>query len=64
VPGNVISNIRSTEHPLFVMHLGKIVVQRTGAGDASPTASRAGAFAGAAADSGATGLTPAAMNEF
>jgi imidazolonepropionase-like amidohydrolase len=30
VPGNVISNIRATEHPLLVMHLGRIVVQKSG----------------------------------
>ncbi|HUL48085.1 MAG TPA: amidohydrolase family protein [Steroidobacteraceae bacterium] len=30
VPGNVITNIRATEHPVLVMHLGKIVVQKTG----------------------------------
>lgn len=27
VPGNVLSDIRATEHPLLVMHLGKLVVQ-------------------------------------
>jgi imidazolonepropionase-like amidohydrolase len=64
VPGNVISNIRSTEHPVLVMHLGKIVVQRTGAGDATPTASRVREVAGAADESGALGRTPAAMSEF
>jgi imidazolonepropionase-like amidohydrolase len=30
VPGNVLSDIRATEHPVFVMHLGKIVVQKSG----------------------------------
>jgi len=30
VPGNVLSDIRATEHPVFVMHLGKIVVQKPG----------------------------------
>ncbi len=30
VPGNVISDIRATEHPLLVMHLGRIVVQKPG----------------------------------
>jgi imidazolonepropionase-like amidohydrolase len=30
VPGNVLSDIHGTEHPLFVMHLGRIVVQKTG----------------------------------
>jgi imidazolonepropionase-like amidohydrolase len=30
VPGNVISDIHATEHPVFVMHLGKIVVQKPG----------------------------------
>jgi len=30
VPGNVLSDIHATEHPLFVMHLGRIVVQKTG----------------------------------
>jgi imidazolonepropionase-like amidohydrolase len=30
VPGNVITDIRATEHPVLVMHLGKIVVQKPG----------------------------------
>jgi imidazolonepropionase-like amidohydrolase len=30
VPGNVLGDIHGTEHPLFVMHLGRIVVQKTG----------------------------------
>jgi imidazolonepropionase-like amidohydrolase len=30
VPGNVISDIHATEHPVLVMHLGKIVVQKPG----------------------------------
>ena len=30
VPGNVLADIHATEHPLLVMHLGKIVVQRPG----------------------------------
>lgn len=30
VRGNVLSDIRSTEHPVFVMHLGRVVVQRSG----------------------------------
>jgi imidazolonepropionase-like amidohydrolase len=30
VPGNVLSDIHATEHPVFVMHLGRIVVQKTG----------------------------------
>jgi imidazolonepropionase-like amidohydrolase len=30
VPGNVLSDIHGTEHPLFVMHLGRIVVQKAG----------------------------------
>src|SRR5579863_4738769 len=28
VPGNVLSDIHATEHPIFVMHLGRVVVQR------------------------------------
>jgi imidazolonepropionase-like amidohydrolase len=36
VPGDAISNIRATEHPLFVMHLGRIVVHRTASGDDIP----------------------------
>jgi imidazolonepropionase-like amidohydrolase len=28
VPGNVLSDIHATEHPLFVMHLGRIVLQK------------------------------------
>jgi imidazolonepropionase-like amidohydrolase len=30
VPGNVLSDIRATEHPVFVMHLGHVVLQKTG----------------------------------
>jgi imidazolonepropionase-like amidohydrolase len=30
VPGNVVSDIHATEHPVFVMHLGRIVVQKSG----------------------------------
>lgn len=30
VPGNVLSDIHATEHPVFVMHLGHIVVQKAG----------------------------------
>jgi imidazolonepropionase-like amidohydrolase len=30
VPGNVLSDIHATEHPLLVMHLGHVVVQKTG----------------------------------
>ena len=30
VPGNVLTDIRATEHPVLVMHLGKIVVQKPG----------------------------------
>ena len=30
VPGNVLSDIHATEHPVFVMHEGKVVVQKTG----------------------------------
>jgi imidazolonepropionase-like amidohydrolase len=30
VPGNVLSDIHATEHPLFVMHFGHIVVQKSG----------------------------------
>jgi imidazolonepropionase-like amidohydrolase len=30
VPGNVLSDVRATEHPLLVMHLGRIVLHRTG----------------------------------
>ena len=29
VPGNVLSDIHATEHPLFVMHFGRIVVQKS-----------------------------------
>jgi imidazolonepropionase-like amidohydrolase len=36
VPGNVISDIHATEHPLLVMHLGKIWVHRTAAGEDVP----------------------------
>jgi len=30
VPGNVLSDIHATEHPIFVMHLGSVVVQKAG----------------------------------
>jgi imidazolonepropionase-like amidohydrolase len=30
VPGNVITDIRATEHPVLVMHLGRIWVQKSG----------------------------------
>jgi imidazolonepropionase-like amidohydrolase len=30
VPGNVLTDIHATEHPLFVMHLGRVVVQKAG----------------------------------
>ncbi len=30
VPGNVLSDIHATEHPLLVMHLGRIVMQKPG----------------------------------
>jgi imidazolonepropionase-like amidohydrolase len=30
VPGNVLTDIHATEHPVFVMHLGHIVVQKAG----------------------------------
>ncbi|HKD55704.1 MAG TPA: amidohydrolase family protein [Steroidobacteraceae bacterium] len=30
VQGNVLSDIHATEHPVFVMHLGHVVVQKTG----------------------------------
>jgi imidazolonepropionase-like amidohydrolase len=36
VPGNVVSDIHATEHPLFVMHLGRVVLHRNGAGDDIP----------------------------
>jgi imidazolonepropionase-like amidohydrolase len=28
VPGNVLSDIHATEHPIFVMHLGRVVVHK------------------------------------
>ncbi|MBV8495249.1 MAG: amidohydrolase family protein [Gammaproteobacteria bacterium] len=30
VPGNVLGDIHATEHPLFVMHLGRVVVSKSG----------------------------------
>jgi imidazolonepropionase-like amidohydrolase len=36
VPGDVVSDIHATEHPLFVMHLGRVVLHRNGAGDDIP----------------------------
>src|SRR5690242_19851564 len=30
VPGNVLSDIHSTEHPIFVMHLGHVVISKAG----------------------------------
>jgi imidazolonepropionase-like amidohydrolase len=36
VPGNAISNIRATERPVLVMHLGKVVLHRSAAGEDIP----------------------------
>jgi imidazolonepropionase-like amidohydrolase len=36
VPGNAISNIRATERPVLVMHLGKVVLHRGAAGEDIP----------------------------
>lgn len=36
VPGDVLANIRATEHPVFVMRHGQIVVQKTGTGGGTP----------------------------
>ncbi len=30
VPGNVLNDVRATEHPLLVMHLGRIVLRKSG----------------------------------
>ncbi|GAC1456228.1 MAG: amidohydrolase family protein [Steroidobacteraceae bacterium] len=30
VPGNVLNDIHATEHPVFVMHLGRVVLQKAG----------------------------------
>ena len=30
VPGNVLTDIHATEHPVFVMHLGRVVMQKAG----------------------------------
>ena len=30
VPGNVLNDIHGTEHPVFVMHLGKVILQKSG----------------------------------
>jgi imidazolonepropionase-like amidohydrolase len=30
VPGNVLGDIRATEHPVLVMHLGHVVLQKPG----------------------------------
>jgi imidazolonepropionase-like amidohydrolase len=46
VPGNVISNIRATEHPILVMHLGRIWVHKSATGDDIPELRRAAATAG------------------
>ena len=46
VPGNVISNIRATEHPLLVMHLGRLWVHKSAGGDDIPEPRRAAATAG------------------
>ncbi|HEV2227690.1 MAG TPA: amidohydrolase family protein [Steroidobacteraceae bacterium] len=62
VPGNVISNIRATEHPILVMHLGRIWVHRSAAGDDIPEPRRAAA---AAAGGEAPANAPAAaVGEF
>jgi imidazolonepropionase-like amidohydrolase len=42
VPGNVINDIHATEHPLLVMHLGKIWVHKSPAGDDVPEPRRHG----------------------
>ena len=44
VPGNVISDIHSTEHPTLVMHLGRIWVHKSTAGDDIPEPRRAAAL--------------------
>jgi len=44
VPGNVFTNIRATEHPAFVMHLGKVVpLPQAGGGAAAASADNSGA---------------------
>jgi imidazolonepropionase-like amidohydrolase len=42
VPGNVLTDIRATEHPVFVMHLGKIVPLPQPGGGAAATADNSG----------------------
>jgi imidazolonepropionase-like amidohydrolase len=55
VPGNVISNIRATEHPVLVMHLGKIWVHKSATGDDIPEPRRV-----AATGAGSPASAPAA----
>ncbi|MGO9801908.1 MAG: amidohydrolase family protein [Steroidobacteraceae bacterium] len=54
VPGNVLSDIRATEHPVFVMHLGKIV----------PLPQAGGAAAAATADNSGADVPVSAFGEF
>jgi imidazolonepropionase-like amidohydrolase len=55
VPGDVIGNIRATEHPVLVMHLGKIWVHKSATGDDIPEPRRV-----AATGTGSPASTPAA----
>jgi imidazolonepropionase-like amidohydrolase len=63
VPGNALSNIRATEHPLFVMHLGKIVVHRDASGNDIPEP-RAMTSAGTVSDNRPADAPAASFGEF
>lgn len=63
VPGNVLSNIRATEHPLLVMHLGKIVVHKTANGDDIPEP-RALTAAGTVGENRPADVPAASFGEF
>jgi cytosine/adenosine deaminase-related metal-dependent hydrolase len=62
VAGNVLADIRATEHPVLVMRLGKIVVHKTAAGEDVPEP-RARATAATAVESRAD-APAAAFGEF
>jgi hypothetical protein len=64
VSGNVISNIRSTEHPLLVMHLGKIVVHKGPSGEDIPEPRDPVAAAAAVGENVAADRPAALFGEF
>ncbi len=63
VPGNALTDIRATEHPLLVMHLGKIVVHKGANGDDIPEP-RDRASAGALGENHPADVPAASFGEF